>query len=120
MARTLRWTSAFMVIGVLAIVGLPPFSLFVSEFAILNGAFRQEQHLIVASVLLALVIGFGALIFQLQRMLAGESTAVRKSPISMLEISAMALCAAVVLGLGIHVPGAFVHTIERAMDVLNW
>src|SRR5258708_4589265 len=120
MARTLRWTSAFMVIGVLAIIGLPPFSLFISEFAILNGAFRQEQHLIVVSVLLALVIGFGALIFQLQRMLPGEPVAVRKSPISIAEIAAMAACACLVIGLGIHLPGAFVHMVQRAMDVVNW
>jgi hydrogenase-4 component F len=120
MARTLRWTSAFLVVGVLAIVGLPPFSLFVSEFAILTAAFHQEQHLIVVSVLLALVIGFGALIYQLQRMLAGEPAEVHKSRISVPEIAAMAACAALVLILGLHLPGALVHMIQRAMDVVNW
>src|SRR5258708_5376710 len=118
--RTLRWTSAFLVVGVLAIIGLPPFSLFVSEFAILTAAFRQEQHWIVASVLLAVVIGFGALIFQLQRMLAGEPAVARKSVISMPEIAAMAACAALVIVLGIYLPGPFVHMIQRAMEVVNW
>ena len=120
MARTLRWTSAFLVVGVLAIIGLPPFSLFVSEFAILTAAFRQEQHWIVASVLLAVVIGFGALIFQLQRMLAGEPAVARKSVISMPETAAMAACAALVIVLGIYLPGPFVHMIQRAMEVVNW
>src|SRR5258708_16341236 len=104
MARTLRWTSAFLVVGVMAIIGLPPFSLFVSEFAILTAAFRQEQHWIVASVLLAVVIGFGALIFQLQRMLAGEPAVARKAVISLPGTTPMAPLAAPLILLVIYFP----------------
>jgi hydrogenase-4 component F len=119
MARSMRWTSVFLIIGVLAIVGLPPFSLFVSEFAILSAAFSQEQHAVVTAVLLALVIGFGALIFQLQRMLSGAPTIPEKPKTSRTEITAMALCAVIVVALGLHLPGMLIQIIHQAMAVLR-
>jgi hydrogenase-4 component F len=118
MARSLPWTSAFLVPGILAIVGLPPFSLFISEFAILNAGFSQKHHWIVTLVLLSLVVGFGALIYQLQRMLSGEPTQVKKQRMTSLQISAMVLCSAIVLALGVHVPQVLVQMIHRAMAVL--
>lgn len=119
MARSMRWTSVFLGVGVLAIVGMPPFSLFISEFAILNAAFVRENHAMVTVILLALVVGFGALVFQLQRMLGGESSPGQGGRITRTEISAMALCASVVLALGLHLPGGFVSMIHRAMTVLG-
>jgi len=119
MARNMRWTSIFLSAGVLAIIGMPPFSLFVSEFAILNAAFAQENHAVVTVVLLALVLGFGALMFQLQRMLSGEGSFERAARITKTEIAAMAACSFVVLGLGVHLPVAFVGIIHRAMAVLG-
>jgi hydrogenase-4 component F len=119
MARNMRWTSIFLAVGVLAIIGMPPFSLFISEFAILNAAFLQENHAMVTVVLLAIVIGFGALMFQLQRMLGGEGTLEKRGMISASEIGAMALCGCVVLALGVHLPSGFVSMIHHAMAVLG-
>jgi hydrogenase-4 component F len=103
----------------LAIVGLPPFSLFVSEFAILGAAFSQERYLIVTAVLLALVIGFGALVFQLQQMLSGESPVAKPSLITVSEIAAMAICSVAVIGLGVYLPHAVINIIHNAMAVLT-
>jgi hydrogenase-4 component F len=119
MARGQRWTSGFLLIGILAIVGLPPFSLFVSEFAILGAAFSQERYLIVTAVLLALVIGFGALVFQLQQMLSGESPVAKPSLITVSEIAAMAICSVAVIGLGVYLPHAVINIIHNAMAVLT-
>ena len=46
MSRTMPQTSAALLVGSLAIVGLPPFGLFVSEFAILSEAFAQARYLL--------------------------------------------------------------------------
>ncbi len=119
MARSLRWTSIFLVVGVLAVIGVPPFSLFVSEFAILNAAFSQENHAVVTVVLLALVVGFGALIFQLQRMLAGEPSLTKAPMITASEIAAMVLCAGAVIVFGVYLPHVFTNLIHSAMAVLN-
>jgi hydrogenase-4 component F len=118
MAREMRWTSIFLVAGILAIIGMPPFSLFVSEFAILSAAFMQENYAMVTVVLLALVVGFGALIYQLQRMLGGEKSLEKAAIITRTEIAAMGACACVVLAMGVHLPAGFVQMIYRAMAVL--
>lgn len=119
MARSMRWTSIFLAAGVLAIIGMPPFSLFISEFAILNAAFAQENHIMVTVVLVAIVVGFGALIFQLQRMLSGEGPLEHAAVVTRTEVAAMGLCVCAVLGLGVHLPVAFVEMIHRAMAVLS-
>jgi len=54
MSRTLPQTSAALVVGSLAIVGLPPFGLFISEFAILSEAFGQARFLVVGLFLVML------------------------------------------------------------------
>src|SRR5450756_1542972 len=46
-SHTMPQTSAALLLGSVAIVGLPPFSLFVSEFAILSEAFTQARYLVV-------------------------------------------------------------------------
>ena len=119
MARSQRWTSVFLVVGILAIVGLPPFSLFISEFAILGAAFGAERYLVVATVLLALVIGFGALIFQAQQMLSGDSQLSKPSMITGPEVAAMAICSCAVIALGVYLPHPVTNIIRNAMAVLK-
>ena len=72
MARTLPQTSAALVVGSLAIVGLPPFSLFVSEFAILSEAFSQARYMLAALFLVVLSVVFGGFAYHFLRMLCGE------------------------------------------------
>src|SRR5436305_4601782 len=43
MARLLPWTSGALVVGTLAIVGMPPFALFSSEFFMLSAAFATAH-----------------------------------------------------------------------------
>ena len=119
MARSQRWTSVFLVIGILAIVGLPPFSLFISEFAILGAAFAAERYLIVTTVLLALVIGFGALVFQAQQMLSGDSQLSKPPMITVPEVAAMAICSGAVIALGVYLPHTVTNIIHNAMAVLK-
>lgn len=119
MARNQRWTSVFLVIGILAIVGLPPFSLFISEFAILGAAFGSARYLIVITVLLALVIGFGALVSQALQMLSGDSQLSKPSIITASEVTAMAICSCAVITLGVYLPHPVTNIIHNAMAVLK-
>ncbi len=68
-SRTMPQTSAALVVGGLAIVGLPPFSLFISEFAILSEAFAQAHYLVAALFLMVLSVVFGGFAYHLFRML---------------------------------------------------
>jgi hydrogenase-4 component F len=58
-------------LGVIAIAGLPPFGLFLSEFMLLSSSFSRQPLLAVVLVV-GILVAFGALIRRLQDVLFGE------------------------------------------------
>lgn len=120
LARSLPQTSAALVIGGLAIVGLPPFSLFVSEFAILSEAFAQARYLVAVLFLVTLSVVFGGFAFHFLGMLAGEpSRRPRNSSLSATEYVAMGGAAVCLLAFGARVPAVFAALLEGAIAALK-
>lgn len=60
-----------LVLGVIAIAGLPPFGIFMSEFLIITSTFAREPLLAIPLVL-GLLTGFGALVLRMQGLAFGE------------------------------------------------
>jgi hydrogenase-4 component F len=60
-----------LVLGVVAIAGLPPLGIFMSEFLIVSSTFAREPWLAVPLVF-GLLVGFGALILRLNAVAFGE------------------------------------------------
>jgi len=56
--------------GVIAIAGLPPFGVFLSEFMLVSSTFARQPLLAVVLVF-GLLIAFGALLLRLQQILFG-------------------------------------------------
>jgi hydrogenase-4 component F len=69
--KVMPWTGALFMGGVLAIVGLPPFGLFISEFALIRAGFATGRPGLMAAVLALLAVGFVALLRHANRMLYG-------------------------------------------------
>jgi hydrogenase-4 component F len=67
----LGWT---LVIGVMAIAGLPPFGIFTSEFLVISSTFARAPALAIPLVA-GLIIAFGALLLHLQGLVFGEPSA---------------------------------------------
>ncbi|HEX5049714.1 MAG TPA: hydrogenase 4 subunit F [Gammaproteobacteria bacterium] len=90
-----------LMLGTLAILGLPPFGVFASEFLILTTAMREQPW--AAPVLLAaLGIAFAAIFRRVQPMVFGETTAKRlPHPPALLPVFAHL---GLVLMLGVYVP----------------
>ena len=63
-----------LVLGTLAILGMPPFGVFASEFLILTTAMR-EQPWATPFLLVALGVAFAAVFSKVQPMVFGETTA---------------------------------------------
>lgn len=107
--RAMPWTGTLFATGILALVGLPPFGLFVSEFFLLRAAVAGGHLWLAGAILLLLLIAFVALISHLNRMLYGDVPAHveigerRSWPLVMLGASAGIL---VVLGLALPGPVA--------------
>ena len=120
MARSLPWTSGALVVGSLAIVGLPPFGLFISEFFILTAAFSVGRYQVAALLLISLSVVFGALLYHFQAMLMGESEIQPSQPKWLRsEFVVIGICAASLLVLGIRVPAALSNLLHVAMGVLQ-
>ena len=94
-----------LVLGVIAIAGLPPFGIFMSEFLIITSTFAREPLLAVLLVL-GLLTGFGALVLRMQGLAFGEpspgNAEVRASSVPLF------VHLAIVLAAGVFLPGALV------------
>jgi hydrogenase-4 component F len=120
MARSLPWTSASFLLGSLAIVGLPPFGLFISELMILTAAFRGSRYFIAVLMLVALSVVFGALLHHFQHMLAGKPMHAPVRPRLLLsEFAVMGICALFLIVFGIRIPGTFTNLLQRALVALQ-
>ncbi len=87
--------------GTLAILGLPPFGVFASEFLILTTAMKQQPWA-APILLLALGVAFAAIFRRVQPMVFGETTARRlPHPPALLPVF---VHLAIVLALGLYVP----------------
>ncbi len=60
-------------LGVIAIAGLPPFGVFMSEFLLVSSSFARQPWLAVPLVF-GIVVAFGALVLRLQDVLFGEAS----------------------------------------------
>jgi hydrogenase-4 component F len=69
--KTMPWTGGFFAAGVLAIIGLPPFGLFMSEFALFRAGFAAGRPWLMGLVLALLAVAFVSMITHLNRMLYG-------------------------------------------------
>ncbi|MGB8475426.1 MAG: proton-conducting transporter membrane subunit [Candidatus Acidiferrum sp.] len=119
-SRSMPQTSVALVIGGLAIVGLPPFSLFVSEFAILSEAFGQARYFVATLFLIMLSVVFGGFAFHFLGMLSGEpNRQPENSKLLPSEYTAMGCAALCLLFFGARIPHAFTVLIQQAMAALK-
>jgi hydrogenase-4 component F len=120
LSRSLPQTTAALLVGGLAIVGLPPFSLFISEFAILSEAFAQARYLVAILFLAALSVVFGGFAFHFLRMLCGDPERRPEHPkLIPSEYISMGVAALCLLLFGAWIPHAFSALLQEAMAVLR-
>jgi hydrogenase-4 component F len=119
-SRTMPQTTAALLVGGLAIVGLPPFSPFISEFAILSEAFGQARYLVVILFLVVLSVVFGGFAFHFFRMLGGEQNRRPENPALIpSEYIPMGIAALCVLFFGARIPHVFGVLLQEAVAVLR-
>jgi len=105
-----------LVIGVVAIAGLPPFGVFMSEFLIVSSTFARQPYLATA-VAFGLLIAFGALLMQVSRIAFGETRG-RTGPVQASYVPMFAHLA-IVLVAGIYLPGPLVRWFQHVALLLG-
>src|SRR6266496_4299214 len=102
---TMPVTGGLFAAGMIALIGLPPFGLFLSKFAVVRAGFAADRPWLMAVVLGLLVIAFVALVAHLNRMLYGAPPGdVAVGETRLWGLLPLVLCVAVLLVLGLTVP----------------
>ena len=110
---TLGWSLS---LGVVAIAGLPPMGLFMTEFLIVTTTFSRAP--VLAIILgLALLVGLGALLLHLNGLAFGDPVG-RNEP-TRASFLPVALHLALVLAAGIWLPPALVEWFQYVAALLN-
>lgn len=105
-----------LVLGVVAIAGMPPLGIFMSEFLVVSSTFAREPLLAVLLVL-GLLVGFGALFMRLNDIAFGEPRGV----IAQGNASYVPMFAhlALVFGAGIYLPPPLVAWFQNVATLLG-
>ncbi len=105
-----------LVLGVMAIAGLPPLGIFMSEFLIVTSTFARAPWLAIGLVL-GLLIAFGALMLRLNEVAFGEPTG-STAPVKASYVPLFAHLA-LVLAAGIYLPGPLVAWFQAVARLLG-
>jgi hydrogenase-4 component F len=105
-----------LVLGVVAIAGLPPLGIFMSEFLLVSSTFARQPWLAVLLVF-GILIAFGALFLRLNGIVFGEP----RGPTAPAEASYAPMFAhlALVFGAGVYLPPALVGWFQNVAKLLG-
>jgi hydrogenase-4 component F len=110
------WLGWSLVVGVVAIAGLPPFGIFMSEFLVVSSTFARSPLLAIGLVF-GLLIAFGALLLRLNGLAFGEP----RGGMAPVKASYVPLFAhfALVFAVGIYLPGPLVTWFQHVSSLLG-
>jgi len=109
-----------LVAGVVAIAGLPPMGIFMSEFLLVSSTFARAPWLAL-SLVAGLLVGFGALMLRLRSLAFGEPTTGRSQGDAPVRAGRLPMFAhlALVLAAGIHLPGPLTAWFQHIAGLLG-
>ncbi len=115
---TMPWTGGLFAAGMLAVIGLPPFGLFISEFALFRAGFAAGRPWLMGLILALLTVAFVSMIGHLNRMLYGAppaGTAVGEG--SPWPLVPLGLCVAALGVLGLTLPAPLKTLLEQIVEI---
>jgi hydrogenase-4 component F len=119
MLKVMPWTGALFMGGILAIVGLPPFGLFISEFALIRAGFADGRPGLMVAVLALLAVAFIALLRHSNRMLYGAPPhEVAMGDVSRWRMAPLFVSVGVLLVLGFTLPTPLEALLNQVVKVV--
>jgi hydrogenase-4 component F len=119
-ARTLPVTALVLGVAAVAVSGLPPFGLFVSELLIVTGGFTSQKAWVSVVLLAALIAVFCGVLIKLSGLLLGPARSDHpreKMPAG--HVVAMCLPLVVLLVFSLWVPDALRQLMEQAANIIR-
>jgi len=118
--KAMPLTAGLFAAGILAIIGLPPFGIFVSEFALIRAGFDAGSPWLMGIVLALLAVAFVALLNILNRMLFGKpSDGVAMGEIDGWQISLLFLSVGGLVILGLTLPAPLMTLLNQSVAIVS-
>jgi hydrogenase-4 component F len=118
--RSMPWTGGLFLIGGLALLGLPPFSLFISEMLLLVAGFRLQYPWLMGLALLLLLVIFISFLGYMNRMLFGEAPdKAAGGDLNRACLFSLTLNVAVLLFLGLGLPQQLMQLLRQAAEIVH-
>ena len=118
--QSMPFTGVMLIIGVFAIAGSPPFSIFLSELMILISGFVKGSYLTCGVFLLVVAAIFGAIVYHFSKMIFGkkpENIVVIKEPLS--GKLAFLFLIVFIITLGIYIPGLLDRILNSSVGIMQ-
>jgi hydrogenase-4 component F len=118
--RTLPWTGGLFFVATLAVTGTPPFSIFQSEFNILSGALAAGHAWLAFLFIMGVVTIFAGFLVHTSKLSLGmpahPGPRAAECP---WKLSAMAVVALAVIGLGFWLPGPLFKLVRQTTLIIG-
>jgi hydrogenase-4 component F len=117
--KTLPWTGALFAAGLMALIGLPPGGIFISEFALFQAGFALDHPWLMSAALALLAVVFVSFINHLNKMLYGappEDVAVGE--MSGWRIAPLFISVAVLVILGLTLPAPLATLLNQIVEIV--
>jgi hydrogenase-4 component F len=120
--RDMPWTGGLFLTGALALLGLPPFGIFVSEILLFRAGIVEGHPWTVALLVFFVLLIFVSFLGSVNRMLYGKTPEMRtggkeKFPGPLLPL---ALNVVILVVFGLMIPEPVVRLIRQAAEILQW
>jgi len=116
--RSLPWSGPLFAGGMLALLGMPPFGVFTSEMLLLRAGFLNGRPFVTGTILALLVAVFISVLGHLNRMLYGEPPGTIHAGEDPRRLWPLAVNAALLLALGLFIPGSLMRLLDRAAEIV--
>jgi hydrogenase-4 component F len=118
--KLMPWTGGLFAAGLLALIGLPPFGLFISEFALFRAGFALNHPWLMGTALALLAVAFIAIINHLNRMLYGQPPdGVTVGEVSLWRIAPLLLSLAALVVLGLTLPAPLATLLDQIVGIVS-
>src|SRR3989449_942726 len=120
LARTMPMTALLLGLAAVAVSGLPPFGLFVSEMTVLAGGFTSNHVWVSVLMLAALILVFCGVLIKLTGLLLGPAGGEHaREPISASNVAAMSLPLGTLFLFTAWLPASLRQLMEQAANIIR-
>ena len=120
LARTMPLTALLLGLAAVAVSGLPPFGLFVSELTVIAGGFKSNHAWVSVVILLALTFVFCGVLNKLAGLLLGPGDrALPRETVSASNLAAMSLPLGTLLLFTVWLPVSIRQLMDQAANIIR-